>query len=452
MSSPPDPLVARLRSSECRPLLDRLEKKLSQGEGLSGRIRLSALTETQSRRIKELTGSGSRGRAVTVDLDAFTEIVCNTGRFQSLRQAVEVALGYPVENRRAKRIQVSQDWQSAWERAAELIHTMEFAANTSGDSISNNVSVVGNVGARRLSEESLIQKESLLNCLADLRKGWLVRVTNRDANAAFELIQKAIGVLKVLPVEPVPLPIFSAERTGDAHGLDNHRTLGKLCLRFLASCWRDERPDLKRALWRRRVWESVGVVTDELSASVLALNLPAVGESLTDRMIQQHKSAGMPCRLTFRHLRLHPPQFANVTKETPLFVCENPSVIAAAADRLTQWCPPMVCVEGMPNLTCWSVLRRLDRCGFRINYHGDFDWGGIRIANKLFEAFAFQPWRFSSTDHRVISTSHRRLKPPRAEALWDSQLSEKIQNSCVSVEEESVIASLLSDLDAASRS
>ncbi|MEU8782128.1 DUF2399 domain-containing protein [Streptomyces sp. NPDC048637] len=62
-------------------------------------------------------------------------------------------------------------------------------------------------------------------------------------------------------------------------------------------------------------------------------------------------------------------------------VCENPAVLAAAADGLDRGCcPPLVCVEGNLSLASRALLTQLTDCGCPIAYHGDFDWGGVRIA------------------------------------------------------------------------
>jgi len=201
---------------------------------------------------------------------------------------------------------------------------------------------------------------------------------------------------------------------------------------------------------RRQVWESVGLVPDELSSSTLVMNLAAVGTSLTDEILRNHHAAGMPCRLTFRHLRLHPSQFdpssVRGDESVTLFVCENPGVLAAAAEALGSRCPPMLCVEGQPNLTCLSLLALLRKAGMKIKYHGDFDWGGLRIANQVYRTAPFEPWRFSAVDHRVVSGNHRKLRPPVADAVWDTELASAILACGVAVEEESVIDELLGDL------
>ena len=194
-------------------------------------------------------------------------------------------------------------------------------------------------------------------------------------------------------------------------------------------------------------------MTDELSSTVLTLNLPAAGDSLTDRLLQDHQRCGMPARLTFRHLRLHPPAFRlpSNARDSRIYVCENPSILAAAANRIGANCPPMVCVEGHPSLACWVLLERLCSREFQLAYHGDFDWGGIRIANKLYAAFGFEPWRFTSTSHCIRSKHHRKLRRPESEARWDRSLFETVRRAGVSVEEESAIDELLADLTELSR-
>jgi uncharacterized protein (TIGR02679 family) len=197
----------------------------------------------------------------------------------------------------------------------------------------------------------------------------------------------------------------------------------------------------------------VGIVTDELSSTVLMLNLPTKGDSLSDCLLQDHRRCGMPARLTFRHLRLYPPTFElpSNAEDSRIFVCENPSILAEAANCIGAKCPPMVCVEGHPSLACWLLLEQLRSREFQLAYHGDFDWGGIRIANKLYAAFGFEPWRFTSTSHRIRSNHHRKLRPPESEARWDSTLSEAIRRAGVSVEEESAIEELIADLSNVSR-
>ena len=424
-----------MQAAQCRPLLERLRKKLSRGEPLSGVCRLSKLTSEQRRAISALTGANSRGPSLTIDLAAFEQVVQNTGRFASLRELVEQAAGQRIENQRAARSAQQAGWSEVWQEAESRVR--EFP--------------------------------SVRDVLRQLRKsGWLSRVACRDSKRGGRLLTQALELLGELPVRPTPLAIFATEKMGDAHALDPHFPLGRLLLRFVAA--REGLSYGKRSAARRLLWESVGIVPDELSASALVLNLPAIGDDMLNELLRIQRAAGLPHRLTFRHLRLHCPgisfQHANRSRSAAasepaasvesstrsasfrpfIFVCENPSIIAAAADRLGTRCPPLVCVEGQPTLTCLTLLSRLCQLGYELKYHGDFDWGGLRIANRIYAAVGFVPWRFSAADYQVTSANHRKLRPPASEAIWDKDLAAKIRSAGVAIEEESLIELLIGDL------
>jgi uncharacterized protein (TIGR02679 family) len=437
MANPNDPLVLCLRRPECRPLLNRLQKKLELGEPLVGKIRLNQLAIDQRRRIGELTGSKSKNDSISVDLDAFRQVIENTGRFQSLTQLIELAVGHPIENRRASRQAFSLQWQSVWDHSERLINNLDSDA---------------------------FDLPGIHTAINEMKRGWLSRVCQRDPDRAKILLIEAFRLLEHLPVEPTPLAIFAAKHTANAHSLDSNQPLSRLMIRLISAARSIESIERKRSSFRRNVWQSVGIVTDELSSSVLVLNLTSVGNSLVDQMLLSHANHGMPCRITFRHLRLHAPEFAHsdntvdntirahrCATDADVFVCENPSVIAAAADELGASCPPMVCVEGHPSLACVALLGKLRDSGFCLNYHGDFDWGGIRVANEIYRTVGFRSWRFSADDYKPVSSDHRPLVPPQSEALWDVELSKKIGKAGLVVEEESTILLLLEDLKQVSR-
>ncbi len=432
-----DPLVEVMKTPECRPLLDRLRKQLERGGALTGRCQLKRLTSAQRLKISELTGTRSRGASVTIDLDSLSQIVCGTKRFSSLRELVELACGQKIANVRAEREGRAAAWNAVWKVAGDLVcQTVD----------SEYPQPTGTVNLQT------VRAEGLHAALRTMRQtGWLRRHTRGNAPLATALLKQAFELLRLLPVPPTPLAIFAAKHCGDAHALDGNQSLGRLVFKLIVSNQDSHTGQAeKKAAKRRRVWESVGLVPDELSSSVLVLNLPATGDSLCDVMLRQHRQVGMPCRLMFRELRLEPARFHvspdSLEDRRALYVCENPSVLAAASEKFGARCPAMICVEGHPSLACWSLLETMCGAGFRLKYHGDFDWGGIRIANKIHEAFGFEPWRFTAADHRVTKGAHRKLRPPVAEAMWDTALADKIRACEVAVEEESMIDELLDDL------
>src|SRR5207253_6117247 len=91
--------------------------------------------------------------------------------------------------------------------------------------------------------------------------------------------------------------------------------------------------------------------------------------------------------------------FSGVVPNDTVFICENPAIVAAAANRLGPRCAPLVSIEGQPKTAAHLLLTKLRDAKVRLLYHGDFDWGGIRIANLMRRRYGAEPWRFSVNDY-----------------------------------------------------
>ncbi|MEU2254425.1 TIGR02679 family protein [Nocardia xishanensis] len=159
------------------------------------------------------------------------------------------------------------------------------------------------------------------------------------------------------------------------------------------------------------------------------------------------RDAGQPVVFTLRQLGEVAPEFTTVAN---VYVCENPAVVAAAADRLGPACPPLVCTAGQPGTAVVRLLDLLTAAGARLHYHGDFDWYGIAIANLLHRRYHWLPWRFSADDYSAaappIDTGP--LKGAAIEARWDAELATVMSRRGVQIEEEVVLDQLLTDLAA----
>jgi uncharacterized protein (TIGR02679 family) len=186
------------------------------------------------------------------------------------------------------------------------------------------------------------------------------------------------------------------------------------------------------------------MLCDELSAPVLTLNLVAPGDGVTPRALRLHAEAGEPYRLSTRQLLREVPDFAAAGNGT-VGVCENPTVLAAAAARLGAASAPLVCTEGQPRTACRLLLDRLVACGLTLAYHGDFDWPGIRIANLIYRRHGFKAWRFSAADYRSESGSLPLAGAP-VETLWDADLTAAMIEAGHAIHEEQVLEILLRDL------
>ncbi len=90
----------------------------------------------------------------------------------------------------------------------------------------------------------------------------------------------------------------------------------------------------------REIWASAGILVNELARPVLFLNLPT-REVESDRW-----RAGEPSYASLRSLLRAPPAW-EVAKRI-VYVCENPNLVAIAADHWGSDCAPLVCTDGMP--------------------------------------------------------------------------------------------------------
>jgi uncharacterized protein (TIGR02679 family) len=254
-------------------------------------------------------------------------------------------------------------------------------------------------------------------------------------------------VLRRLPSHGVPIGRLAAECCGDAHALDDGRPAGTLVLsavRALAGLPFAADPGADS---RRTAWAAVGVHLDELSSLALCLGLPGDTRTALGRTLASCREAGQPTVLTLRQLRCHdePLPAARVR------VCENPVVVAAAADELGAGCEPLVCVGGQPSAAGLRLLDLLAAGGAEFGYHGDFDWGGVRIASAVRHRVSWRPWRYDHTAYQAAVSAHPLaalggLAGEPAATPWDPELAAAMRHRNVRIEEELTLDALLQDL------
>ncbi|MHA7956716.1 TIGR02679 family protein [Streptomyces sp. L500] len=411
MSAPPpggvdlNRLRRLLGTPELAWLVERARRRLEREQPLTGTVSLAAPTEAQRMAVERLLGRAPRpGRSLAVRLDTVDEVLRRSGVSpDGLAAAVESLTG-PVASLRQTRQNESRAWQEAYQPLQALGH----------------------------------DRSGLTAWATDPRTETLVRRLARAPEAAGRLSVDAAKVLRELPAEPaVSLPAFAARVLGRAHALDDGTPLATLTLSGIRAL--TGFPDGNGAAWRREAWASAGLLRDELSSTVLTLNLR--GTPALDWLAE----SGEPCVLTLRQLTHQRPQAARGVVR----ICENPAILAAAADTHGPDCPPLVCLQGQPSAAALTLLRHLHGGGTRLLYHGDFDWGGLRIANVLLNQVPWRPWRFTATDYRALATSAPQLPPltgTPAVSPWDPGLAQALSELGVRVEEEVALAGLLADL------
>jgi uncharacterized protein (TIGR02679 family) len=272
--------------------------------------------------------------------------------------------------------------------------------------------------------------------------GLLKRLSGGEAVAADDLCRQVESVLGRLPAAGLTRAQLAADVLGDAHALDTGRAVGTL---LLAVCRQTKEDDPIQTTLdsesARDVWARMGVLVNELARPAMFLNLPA-------RDIA-HPIPGEPDYLSLRRLLRHPPAW-DVAGRT-VHVCENPNLLAIAADARGPACPPMVCTDGMPAAAQRALLTQLRQAGARLLYHGDFDWPGLLIGNAMIRDFGATPWCFTAADYldavAVAPRPGHRLTGTPVLAAWDEALTAAMTENQFAIPEEAVAARLLQDLE-----
>lgn len=295
----------------------------------------------------------------------------------------------------------------------------------------------------------------------------LKRLTRQDPVAADRLLAGADTVLRRLPAAGMTRSQLAAETLGNAHALDAGQPTASVVL----ATWRhfevfatpatkaavhptgtrgdeadpQDEVDTQRAPddRARDIWARAGVLVNELARPALVLNLPGLAR------ISGLGSAGEPAYLSLRQLLRAQPEWS--VQNIQIFVCENPNLLAIAADRLGGCCAPMVCTEGMPAAAQRTLLSQLAQAGALLYYHGDFDWPGIHIANHVLRTWQARPWRLAAADYEaaVLEACHtrRELANTGPDATWDATLAPAMRRHGFAIAEEAVAGALLGDLD-----
>lgn len=408
-----------LGGPELAELRRRLRARFERGDpGTS--FTLAGLTPAQRRALEGLTGRSLRmANSMRLTLPELDAVLTRAGLAASLREALEILDG-PILDLKAQR----QALEEAWEQLG-----------------------------------GTIQEPRLLSFLAAPGALTLVKRLSGDPASAQQLLTRAECVLARLPARGIPLAQLAAETQGDAHALDPGMPLATLVLRAAPviaapaapgpECVElydverrdiEGREDTEDGLQEgpREQWARLGVTVNELSAPVLCLNLPVQDGVL---------SPGEPVHLSLRTLLRAPPSWSHADRD--VFVCENPSIVTVAADRLGKSCAPLMCTDGMPRTAQRTLMTQLRSAGARLRYHGDFDWPGLTIANLVLRRLGALPWRLRAEDYEAACRAGGLpLLGSRVEASWEPRLAQAMQHAGIAVHEEAVVESLLEELGA----
>ncbi|WP_194923408.1 TIGR02679 family protein [Catenulispora pinisilvae] len=276
----------------------------------------------------------------------------------------------------------------------------------------------------------------------------LRRALPADPHVRALLLQDALTVLQTLPAQPrIALTVLAATTLGSAHALDEGPLPG-LILRGLAARTGGPLPENREQ--ERALWNTFGIVPDELSSRVLVHGLRPEGSGALAQILRIAADAGTPCVITLQQLDRHQDQAGGqlTSAGQPVWICENVAVIWSAAEALGSACPPIICVEGWPSAAAVRLVNHVAAGGSEMRYHGDFDKSGLEITNYLTTLGAV-PWRMAADDYNAAVAVRPRLSAMDGDQLtcqWDRDLPAAMRTVARQLEEEHVIAVLVEDL------
>jgi uncharacterized protein (TIGR02679 family) len=330
-----------------RKVLAAARGRLEAGHGMSGRPLRVPLTPAERDQVGNLLGMtwARSGRPVGVKLLA--EAV---GSLDSDVESLLTALGGPLQDLRGDRASARQ--RAADEREA----------------------------ARRILVAAGVPH--------DTADGWPSRrgLPQAGTGQLLKLAEDCARVWRQLPADDeksVLLTVLAASAIGDPHALDRNTTLAVNVLRLLGHELEGSADE-----WRS-VWELHGVVCDPVSSRVLVLNLSLTGDAACARLASA--AGAEPLWLTWRSLS---GSFGCADPE--VYICENPSVLIAAADELGIRSRPLVCTNGHPSAAALRLLSGLAADGATLHVRADDDAAGQDIVARIQAAIpAVRLWHYT---------------------------------------------------------
>ncbi len=393
----------------------RLERN---GLQATGTLRLTGLSVPERTALSQLLGRTLTGAEATVRLAELDTRLRASAAGAGLVAVVQ-ALGPPLTDRRAVRADADARREHVWSSLSETLSSSPLS---------------GEAWAHQWYDV--------------LRRAGVPRGVTPDT--AIRSLHQALRVLVML-LGPGGAAVrgrgeIATEVTGSAHGLDDGAWLSRLVQRGVALAHGVELP--ADAAGRRALWRLAGVTPDEVSSTVLVYGLRPEGTGWREQALRDRADHHAETHLTLRDL--HSLELA-VPPGTLIRICENPRVLEAAADAACV--QALVCTSGSAATVVFTLLDALAATGCRFAYHGDFDWPGIALANRVLRRYDAAPWRFHAEDYEQLAARTQARGTPQlplsgqpGEAHWDSALTPAMAALGIALHEEAVLDLLVDDL------
>lgn len=405
---------------------------MSDGRAVPGSLRQPSLAPlwAAARRQLDRNGAAHRGTVATPDIAPSASL------------ALQSLLGRPLRRRLAL-----ADLEEALVARA-VGHDLDAALTTLGHPPSPEAAVRHERSERKAAARHALEA-AVEGWPEPWARGWAEGIRRAGLIAdlpAAEVTQLADDVRRLLdrPNGSSSRTEVAAQLFGSAHALDPGTRRAALVTHALRH--------LVGTLDGRELWETAGILPDQVSAPALTWRLPALGEDPVAQQIRDANNGQVPLHLSLYAIRRFP---VVVPAATPVFVVENPRIVEAAAEQLVPAC--LIAANGNPSTAVTTLLGQLRAAGARLHYHGDFDTPGIAICNRMHQA-GLEPWRMGGPDYlaalRRADETSTALAHDTADCVdtpWGPSLADAFRADRRIVHEELIVDDLLAAMTAATR-
>jgi uncharacterized protein (TIGR02679 family) len=365
-----------------RPVYKRMLREILrkyQGLGrLGGQVCLSDATEDECQAARALFGCFF-SPPLKFKLQEFEDALQSTP-YQgiSLPGLLEAYFGSPILTRQEERHQKEQSMAEA----IMLVHKN-----------------VDNQNCRRWLHE-LMKTRSL---------GYkLVQKSLASGEAATVLTRSCLSLdwIESHPGQTFRLAVLSAQVTSDPHALDSNTTAGKLLLHLLA--FREGTNFPSGAEQRISLYYRAGILCDSISSSVTQTGLVLYIDGEEHPAFREFRLLREVCTLTLTNL-------ARVTDALSpsgrVYMVENQMVFSQLCEHTEAFHSPLICTSGQPQVAVFRLIDLLVASGTKLFYSGDFDGGGLSIAERFMVRYphSLVPWHMEPEDY-ATACSHKKLE------------------------------------------
>jgi uncharacterized protein (TIGR02679 family) len=202
--------------------------------------------------------------------------------------------------------------------------------------------------------------------------------------------------------ELLRMPVLSAEISGDPHFFDEGSGANRLLISAL--CFKEGIPEPESAEEKNVLLFKRGVMRDDISNICTTYGIAATLAGGGDHLgLREFASIKEPISMSIANLwrveTAHPADKG----VSEAYVVENPAVFAGMVELARKRRKPLaiVCSSGQFRWATWILLDKLVQSGAKVNYSGDFDPSGLRIADRAWRRYgdSLNLWRCGVDDY-----------------------------------------------------